>query len=318
MRNKLCYAVPAIIVLISGLILLPIKSYEENSIPSWVNNVANFWINGNISDQEFENCISFLLDNRVLDENIIKSLRDKIRDLKQITLQQRANLWESTINPSPLYEYVEIKLGISEYSYMEGDTIVISGSVDKIINDTTATLQVFHEGNLVDNAQITVAKDGKFTHTMLAKGPLWQKDGKYIVRASYGVNNIIEKGFEFFTKPSGLETSDIFEVKAGAKGTFDVDYTIRGAMVKDMAINHDDLKLVVIIETKNDGYITIDLPRYAIDAKKSDGTDDSFIVIIDGVEVPYKEISTNVDSRIIEIKFENGDSGIEIFGTFVL
>src|SRR3990170_639572 len=86
----------------------------------------------------------------------------------------------------------------SENSYEEGDTIVISGNVTAVILDTPVTLQVFHEGNLVDIAQITVAQDGKFTHTMLAKGPLWQKDGKYIIRASYGANYMVESSFYFY------------------------------------------------------------------------------------------------------------------------
>jgi predicted secreted protein with PEFG-CTERM motif len=43
-----------------------------------------------------------------------------------------------------------------------------------------------------------------------------------------------------------------------------------------------------------------------------------FIILIDGVEVPYKEIATDVDSRTITIEFEEGDSDIEIIGTFVV
>jgi len=66
----------------------------------------------------------------------------------------------------------------SENSYEEGDTIVISGNVTAVILDTPVTLQVFHEGNLVDIAQITVAQDGKFTHTMLAKGTSMAKRWK--------------------------------------------------------------------------------------------------------------------------------------------
>src|SRR3990170_4579642 len=203
----------------------------------------------------------------------------------------------------------------SENSYEEGDTIVIFGSVTSIISDTPVTLQVFHEGNLVDIAQIVVAQDGKFTHTMLAKGPLWQKDGKYIIRASYGASYMVETNFEYKTELSVIETTDIFEVDAGSYGTFDVHYTIRGATVKNMIIDPAIFALIAIIETEDDGSIMLDLPRKSIDAKKNDSTDDSFIILIDGVEVPYKEIATDVDSRKITIEFEEGDSDIEIIGT---
>lgn len=205
----------------------------------------------------------------------------------------------------------------SENSYEEGDTIVISGNVTAVILDTPVTLQIFHEGNLVDIAQITVAQDGKFTHTMLAKGPLWQKDGKYILRVSYGANYMVETNFEYNTKLSVIETTDIFEVDAGSYGTFDVHYTVRGATVKSMIVDPEVFALIVIVETQDDGSITLDLPRESIDAK-NDSTDDSFIILIDGVEVPYKEIVTDVDSRTITIEFEQGDSDIEIIGTSVI
>ena len=211
-----------------------------------------------------------------------------------------------------------ISVTTSENSYEEGDTIVVSGNVTSIIMDTPVTLQVFHEGNLVDIAQLTVAQDGKFTHTFLAQGPLWQKDGKYIVRASYGANSMIETNFQYLTKLAVTETTDIFEVNAGSSGTFDVNYTIRGATIKNMIVDPNIFAVIVILETEDDGSITLDLPRQSIDAKKSDNTDDAFIILIDGVEVPYKEIATDVDSRTITIEFEEGDSDMEIIGTFVV
>src|SRR3989304_1962082 len=201
---------------------------------------------------------------------------------------------------------------------VDGEEVDSEESVTAVILDTPVTLQVFHEGNLVDIAQITVAQDGKFTHTMLAKGPLWQKDGKYIVRASYGANYMVETNFEYNTKLSVIETTDIFEVDAGSYGTFDVNYTVRGATVKNMIVDPEIFALIAIVETEDDGSITLDLPRESIDAKKNDSTDDSFIILIDGVEVPYNEIATDVDSRTITIEFEEGDSDIEIIGTFVV
>lgn len=211
-----------------------------------------------------------------------------------------------------------LSVNTSENSYEEGDTIIIFGNVTSIIADTPVTLQIFHEGNLVDIAQITVAQDKTFTHTMHAEGPLWQKDGTYIVRASYGDNFMVEENFEYHTKLSVIETTDSFEVNAGSYGTFDVGYTIRGATVKNMVVDPEIFALIVIIETEDDGSITLDLPRKSIDAKKNDSTDDSFIILIDGVEVPYKEIATDTNSRKITIEFEQGDSDIEIIGTFVI
>jgi predicted secreted protein with PEFG-CTERM motif len=129
---------------------------------------------------------------------------------------------------------------------------------------------------------------------------------------------MIETNFQYLTKLAVTETTDIFEVNAGSAGTFDVNYTIRGATVKDMLVDPEIFALIAILETEDDGALTLDLPRQSIDAKKSDNTDDAFIILIDGVEVPYKEIATDVDSRTITIEFEEGDSDIEIIGTFVV
>jgi len=205
----------------------------------------------------------------------------------------------------------------SQNAYEEGETIVVSGNVTSIIVGEQVSITIFHEGTLVDIAQIQVAQDGKFATTFNTGGPLWQKDGTYIIRALYS-KTTIETSFEFYSKQALLETTDIFEVDAGSFGTFDIDYTVRGATVKDMIVDSNIFALIVILETDDDGAITLKLPRESIDATKTDDQDDTFIILIDGIEVPYREISTNADSRTITIEFEEGDSDIEIIGTFVV
>ena len=221
----------------------------------------------------------------------------------------------STLTASAQSESFSVET--SQKAYEEGERIVVSGQVASIVSDTPVTLQIFHEGNLVDIAQVVVAQDRKYAHTFIAQGPLWQKDGEYTVRAFYSTQTI-ETSFEFFSKQALVDTKDIFEVDAGSYGTFDVDYTIRGATVKDMIVDSDIFALIVILDTVDDGSITLKLPRESIDAKKTNNQDDTFIILIDGVEVPYKEVTTNSESRTITIEFEEGDSDIEIIGTFVV
>ena len=205
----------------------------------------------------------------------------------------------------------------SQNSYEEGDKIVVSGNVTSIITGEQVSITIIHEGNLVDIAQIEVAQDGNFATTFNTGGPLWQKDGNYVVRALYA-KTTIETSFDFYSKQALIETTDVFEVDAGSYGTFDIDYTVRGATIKNMVVDSEIFALIVILKTDDDGAITLELPRDSIDATKTDDQDDTFIILIDGIEVPYREISTNVDSRTITIDFEEGDSDIEIIGTFVI
>ncbi|MEK6907973.1 MAG: PEFG-CTERM sorting domain-containing protein, partial [Thermoproteota archaeon] len=101
-------------------------------------------------------------------------------------------------------------------------------------------------------------------------------------------------------------------------GTFDVEYSIEGGTVKDMLVDEEIFALIVIIESTDDGSISLEIPRYALDAKKQDETDDIFIIIIDGIEAPYQETITDSNSRVITINFEQGDSDIEIIGTTII
>ena len=205
-------------------------------------------------------------------------------------------------------------------NYDEGDTIVISGKVVIPINGVNVVLQLFTEGNMIEIAQITVAQDGTYSHTVLAEGPLWKKSGTYVVRSSYevGGGTIAETEFSYVPKSDIIETKENFEVNAGSKGTFDVEYTIKGSIVKDIIINSNNFSLEVEIETTDDGSITLDLPREFIGAEKQDGKDDIFIILIDGIDVAYEESVVLSESRKITINFEEGDSKIEIIGTYVI
>ena len=210
-----------------------------------------------------------------------------------------------------------ISVQTDDNNYDEGDTIVISGKVSTVIGDTPITLQLFMEESLIDIAQITVAQDGSYSHTIIAEGPLWNKKGEYLVRVSYGEGKIAESEFSYTPKLDAVETTTNFEVDAGNHGTFDVEYTIKGATVEDIIIDSKDFALVVKIESTDEGTITVDLPREFIGAEKQNGKDETFIILIDGIEVAYQE-STNSESRVITINFEQNDSEIKIIGTYVV
>ncbi|MDC4213792.1 MAG: PEFG-CTERM sorting domain-containing protein, partial [Candidatus Nitrosopumilus limneticus] len=87
--------------------------------------------------------------------------------------------------------------------YDEGDTILISGTVNTIIGNTPVTLQLFKDANLVQVAQFELSQDGNYSHTIIAEGSQWKREGEYIVKVVYGDGNIAESSFSF--KP-GLKT----------------------------------------------------------------------------------------------------------------
>jgi predicted secreted protein with PEFG-CTERM motif len=212
-----------------------------------------------------------------------------------------------------------VQVCVAKQFYEQGDAVVISGKIDTVLENTPLIIQVFKDNNRAHIAQVDISQDGSYTYTLIADGPYFKTNGKYTVQASYGVSgSIYETSFEFQTAASSTETTEIFEVNAGDSGTFDVPYSIKGGTLKNIIVDQSILGLIVTIEADRDGSITLDLGRKWIDAKKDDGTDDTYIILIDGLEVPYQETSVGSDSRILTIQFEEGDSDIEIIGTMVI
>ena len=178
-----------------------------------------------------------------------------------------------------------------------------------------------------DVAQETVAEDGGFTTTFRAEGPMWQKDGIYTVRASYGVDNISEITFNFFAESDIAESNLlIYDVTIPDGGTFDVGYVIKGGEIISMEIIPDNFSLSVDISTTIDGYLLLKLPNEQILSKKMDGTDERFIILVYetddeidiGIETTYDELSSNDKFRTIKIPFNNGDKRIEVIGTWAI
>jgi len=210
-----------------------------------------------------------------------------------------------------------ISIQTDDNHYDEGDTIVVSGNVSTVIGDTPIIIQIIHEGTILEIAQITVAQDGSFTETFLAEKPAWRNVGEYTIRAFYQ-EHVSEIGISYTPKSELIETTTNFEVDAGSSGTFDVEYTIKGGTVKDMIVDSNIFAIIVQIDSTDEGTITLDLPREFIGAEKQDGKDDTFIILIDGIEVAYQESVVHSESRVITINFEEGDSDIEIIGTYVI
>ncbi len=211
-----------------------------------------------------------------------------------------------------------LTLQTDDNHYDEGDTVVISGQAATIIIDTPIILQIWFEGNMIDVAQFNPAKDGSYSQTIIAEKPLWRHTGEYLIRVSYGQGNIAETTITFTPKQEYQETTDSFEVEIPNGGTFDIEYSITGGTIKDIILDPNNFTILILIETPDEGTISLKLPRESIDAEKPNGQDETFIVLIDEIQVSYEENETNSQIRFITINFEEGDSQVEIIGTFVI
>jgi len=218
----------------------------------------------------------------------------------------------------------QISLSTSSDIYYSGDYIVVFGSVNTIFENMPITIQIYHESNLVDVAQVTVAQDGTFVKSFNAVGQQWKEEGTYTIRVQYTPTQIGETTFEFFSQV--IDTSSaVFPVQIPNSGTFDVGYTIRGGEVTEIDMNLDRYSLLIETTVNSNGNLILKLPRESFDAQ-SDGKDNTFIILIskennepkDFVQVEYEEIATSSDYRTIRIPLEDGDKWVEVVGTYVI
>lgn len=94
--------------------------------------------------------------------------------------------------------------------------------------------------------------------------------------------------------------------------------TLSNGNIMSMEIDPDFTSLIITVQTVDvNGKMTITLDRNLIDAK-SNGEDDSFVVLVDEEEGFYEETSATATERTLEIVVPRETTAIEIVGTQVI
>ena len=232
------------------------------------------------------------------------------------------------ISISPVFAQEEfsepnISVNIDKEAYNEGDVITITGNVEKVVVGLQVSLQIFFEKNLIQIDQVPVTEDGQFSATFVAEGKQWKNEGDVIIKATYGAGSSAEISASFF-KDTGTAFTSIYEVDIPDGGTFDINYTMKGGIVKSMKINSNELSLNIIISTNTNGALSIDIPRFGFDAINENGSDEKFIVLIytkdhaEPIQTDFRMIEATDESRSIYIPIKDGDTKIQIIGTHVI
>ena len=142
-----------------------------------------------------------------------------------------------TIGLTPSFAFAEESDSISTNleAYTSGEIVIVFGKIVNITQGLPLTIQIFHNDNLIDVAQISVAQDGTFAQTFNALGPLWSSDGTYTVRGFYTVDRIMESHFQF--KNTLVSKTSVFSVSIPNSGVFDLSYSITGGEVKEITLD---------------------------------------------------------------------------------
>ena len=214
---------------------------------------------------------------------------------------------------------------LSKDVYNKGDILVVYGNVPIVFEDVPdLTIQILFDEQVVDIAQIKVAKDGTYAKDFNTNAEKWAHDGQYTVKVYYTEDIFTETYFQFFQNIV-TETSSVFPIDIPNSGTFDLEYTARGFDIKNIELDQDRYSILIEITENSGGNLVLKLPRENFDSKTSDDTDEIFIVLVsksnqndEFIEVQISEIETTTEFRTISIQIEEDEKFIEIIGTYVI
>lgn len=111
----------------------------------------------------------------------------------------------NTVPTNPL-----ITVSIDKPSYMYGNTILVSGTVQQVVPGVPVTIQIFDPSNsLAYTSSVDISQDGKYANSITITGPYWKLGGTYVILVQNGPPNIrAEVTFTYVTKNPYLECPD--------------------------------------------------------------------------------------------------------------
>ena len=177
-------------------------------------------------------------------------------------------------------------------------------------------------GNVVTIDQIMPqgAKDFKFQ--LNTSGPLWKKDGMYIVKIQAGPTATVYK-LALDLLPGDLgskfqcKTSEIV-AQGDNGGQYCIPFNASGEITDiEGFLKTSSTTLVLNVRGNDINTFYVDIDRVLLNSKSGDGRDTAFVVLLNGLPVDFEEHSSNFENhRRLAISYPPDREGtIEIIGT---
>ena len=165
------------IVATFSVLLVPIYGDTTNKIPSWIKDMTGFWADNKITDTEYIDSITYLINHKIILIPELESLRLENENLKrQLTKQSLIH----TVS-----DELEITLHTNKSIYGPNDTIMIFGTVSKIMPEHEVGIVISDSsGKILAIAKIQPNVDGSYG--FVAQDIIFREYGQYSVNVYYG------------------------------------------------------------------------------------------------------------------------------------
>ena len=166
-----------------------VDAQGKYSIPAWVKGIAGFWAEDKISDQEFGEGLSFLIDQGIIDTPKITELENKVAQLEAENAKLRSQQGSTSppiTTPPPSYGYeiiVSIPAGSAVPGCEEYDACYIPSIVFVNPGETVTWYNDDNAAHTVTSGTPSDGPDGAFDSSLIMGGDAFSVDfnfeGKY-------------------------------------------------------------------------------------------------------------------------------------------
>ena len=207
-----------------------------------------------------------------------------------------------------------ILVSTNKEDYKVGEIIVISGSVSGGDTSYDVNLSVVDpHGNTIYTEEIDLSYIRSFSTEINTENTGWSDSGNYKILIWHESEETqAEVVFSFSSTYGKQETSDTISI---FNSEINLDYSITSGKITLVKANLEKNSLVFSIDVGSGGHLTVELPRYIMDAQ-DEGEDSAFVVLMDDGNTIFVE-KTNPNERTLTIPYIHNTRTLEIVGTFL-
>lgn len=213
-----------------------------------------------------------------------------------------------------------------DYIHDHNSIITINGFSNLNHPETPITITVTDPiGNLITVEQLMVVPNSEFQVKFNTNGPLWKKDGMYIIKAQAGPQSTVFKtNVEVISTGIGSKAeckSKEITVMGDNGGRYCIPYSTTGDIkaIEIATLNTKSKSLKIEIRSLDIQTITLEIEKALLDSKTPKGDTNPFDVLLNGKTVKFEEQESKLPNyRTLSIPIPRDTSIIEITGTHVI